>query len=101
MMKKVNIIYDDEFQDVDIIAIPDDIFGDVDKLGALFIQWVIESAPKDDRDYWSIKNGEYLLIIETIGLVKWLNNHYCKNGSKAYIVEQHTSYCSEYQSIEF
>ena len=91
LMEKVNIIYDDEMDDVDIIAIPKEMCREIENLVQSYMEWLMESAPKDDEDYWITINGKRFSNLETVGFVKWLNNYYCNNSGKVSIIEQHTS----------
>ena len=100
-MEKVNVIFGDDICDVDIIAIPKDIAQIIDTLAGIFSEWLLKDAPQNDNDYWVEINGKICSNLETKGFVKWLNSYYCNNDNKAYIVEQHTIYCSKYKCIEF
>jgi len=64
----------------------------------LLTSFYIWDAPEDDTDYWQTEGERKCKICETVGFVKWLNNTYCKEKN-AYIVEQHTDYCSQYGRI--
>ena len=98
-MKKVNIVYDDMYSDVDIIAVPNEIADCLSELVPIFLDW---TPPENDNDYWKIINGKKYLSIETRGFVKWLNYYHCKKlKDKAYIVIQNTNYCCDYNTIEF
>ena len=92
------MIYDDILDDVDIIAIPDELKDDLGHIVNSFLEW---KAPEDDEDFWDFSDGGKCYVVETVGFLKWLNNNYCHNINKAYIVEQNTNYCPEYDCIEF
>lgn len=98
-MKNVQILFEDAYDDVDIIIVPDDIYDSMKKLCQDFLHW---KAPKDDPDYWSVdKNGRIYANAETVGFVKWLNNFYCTGEEKASIIVQHVDYSSDIFTIEF
>lgn len=98
-MTKINIVYDEMYNDVDIISVPDEIASSMNDLAKLFLDW---TPPESDSDYWVTINGKRCLSIETVGFVKWLNNHCCLYfDEKVCIVAQHTNYCKEYQTIDF
>ena len=97
-MKKVNIIFDDVLEDVDIIAVPDEVEAVIESLGQEFLNWIPET---DDSDYWTIINGKKCNIAETDGFIKWLNSTYCFKKEKAYVLERNTIYCDQYKIIEF
>lgn len=97
-MTKVNIVFDDIFDDVDIIAVPDEIIPEIEKIAQEFFDWIPTTK---DSDYWTIIDEKTYMIAETDGFIKWLNTFYCKNTHKAYVVERNTDYCPQYKIIEF
>lgn len=97
-MTKVNIIFDDVLDDVDIIAIPDEIAYKIESIGQEFLKWVSTS---NDPYYWVVVNGRKCNNSETEGFIKWLNYHYCLGKEKAYIISTNTNFCPEYKIIEF
>lgn len=100
-MTNINIIYDifdDKFDVVDIIAVPDEIVLKIEKIGQEFLNWY---PPENDANYWVVFNGKKYLNKEINGFIKWLNSTYCKDLEKAQIVQQNTNYCPKYKSIEF
>lgn len=97
-MTKVNIVFDDDFEDADIIAIPNEIAAQIEALSQEFLNWVTNTT---DSDYWTIIDGQKYVIAETDGFVKWLNSYYCLKTKKAYIVTQNINYCPQYKIVEF
>ena len=97
-MTKVNIVFDNVFDDVDIVAIPDEISTKIEMIGQEFLDWVLNAK---DSDYWMVIDGQKYSIAETNGFIKWLNSCYCSKIEKAYIVAQNTNYCPQYKVIEF
>lgn len=97
-MTNVNIVYDDVFDDADIIAVPDEIVSDIEKIGQEFMCW---SPPESDDEYWVIVDGRKCLAMETDGFLKWLNSNCCQNTEKAYVIARNTNYCPGYKIIEF
>ncbi len=100
-MERINIIFEDDYNDVDIIAIPRELSAIIIKIAYEHSFWVADKAPKDDSDYWENINGELSPILETVGFVKWLNNYYCKGKRRAIILKQHTKFVSDFRSIEW
>lgn len=97
-MTKVNIVFDDAFDDADIIAVPDEIASKIETIRQEFLDWVPNT---DDGDYWVNLNGRKCLVIITDGFIKWLNSHHCLEIEKAYVVSRNTNYCPQYKIIEF
>lgn len=97
-MINVNIVFDNIFDDADIIAVPDEIAEKIEEIEKEFLDWVHKT---DDADYWITINGRKCNVVETDGFIKWLNSCYCKGIDKAYIVERNTNYNSKFKIIEF
>lgn len=97
-MTNVNIVYDNFFDDADIIAVPDELLPKIEAIGQEFLDWVPTAT---DSDYWVIENGRRYIVANTNGFIKWLNLNYCSDKKKAYIVKRNTSYRPEYRVIEF
>lgn len=97
-MKKVNIVFDDIFNDADIIAIPDEIFSHIEEIGQEFLDWV---PTAEDTDYWKLINGRKCAIAETDGFIKWINATYCKTLEKSYVLARNTDYDPTLKILEF
>lgn len=97
-MIKVNIVFDNDFEDADIIAIPDEIASEIDTITQEFLDWVPRAS---DSDYWTIIDGRKCSVAETDGFIKWLNSCYCAKTEKAYVVARNTNYCSQYKVVDF
>ena len=97
-MQKVIIIYDENYDDCDIISVPDYIAKDIEKYGQTFCDWLLTT---DDEYYYVYKNGRKYLNCETIGFLKWLNQFVCHKGLKAVLEEQHIQYRKGYPLLEF
>ena len=96
-MKKINIVFDDDYEDVDVIVIPDEIADAIQRLAQDYLFWI---PPKDDPNGWVVDDGEPVLIKETTGFVEWLNKNHCI-GVKSYVIEEHTSYSKHDGDVEF
>ncbi|MBQ3183777.1 MAG: hypothetical protein IJB24_04425 [Clostridia bacterium] len=99
-MVKINIVYDDHYEDTDIISVPEEIFNNLNTVVNEFMAY-LDYAPKDDIDYWVEIDGILCSNLETVGFIKWLNNTYCTGKEKALIIKQHTKYDSRYETIEW
>ncbi len=97
-MTKVNIIFDNFLEDVDIIAIPDELATNIESLGQEFLKWVPNA---EDNDYWTMIDGRKYSVLETDGFIKWLNSYYCLKTEKAYVVARNTNYIPQHMAIEF
>ena len=99
-MKRINIIYDDIYNDVDIVSIPTEISDMLDEIVQAFLKW-LPTAPLNDSDYWVFIGEKRVSNLETVGFVKWINDNYSISNKQAVIVCQHTDYQPEYKSIKF
>ena len=97
-MAKINIVFENDFEDADIISIPDYLLPTIVEIGQKFLNW-IPSA--DDNDYFTIIAGRQYFVAETDGFVKWLNTYDCRDTEKAFVVSSHTNIGSEYKTLEF
>lgn len=97
-MKTVNIVFDDFFDDADIIAVPDEILSQIEEIGQKFLRWV---PTTEDPDYWGLVGGRKCSIAETDGFIKWINSTVCKDLEKCYVVARNTEYDPTLKIIEF
>lgn len=97
-MTKVNIVFDNVFEDADIIVVPDEIAAIIEAIGQEFLLWVPNA---EDSDYWAIIDGRKCSVAETDGFIKWLNSRYCLKEERAYVVARNTNCCPLYKTIEF
>ena len=88
-MKHINIVYDDNFDDVDIIAVPDNIAQNIESVVQEFMEWV--STPKNQKRF-VVKSaeGNLVLSVGTDEFLWWLNNMKPTVDAKASLVCQHT-----------
>lgn len=99
-MIRVNVVYEYDYDDVDIILLPDSLANSIDKINFEFGGYI--SPNKDDKDYWrKSPDGKLYSILETEGLVKWINRYWVKDGEKAVIEQQHVAYNPEYEMMDF
>ena len=97
-MIKINIVFEDDVEDVDIISVPDELVPDIEEIGQEFLDWIPST---NDNNYFSIIDGHKYFIAETDGFVQWLNTHYCQGMQKVCVVKKHTLLCNEYKTLEF
>lgn len=97
-MTNINVIFDDIFDDADIIAVPDEIVLRIKELCQNFLDWI---PLVNDTEHWVEINNRRCLNKETNGFIEWLNSNYCQDFEKAYILARNTNYCPEFMIIEF
>ncbi|MFS1519566.1 hypothetical protein V1503_24370 [Bacillus sp. SCS-151] len=79
------IIELDYFQHQDYITVPAHVGKNIDDIKVKFYTWLNDKG--NDHKYWIYHNGQKDgLLVNTEGLVEWLNTHYLKQES-AKIIE--------------
>ena len=98
-MKLVNLLYDDDYDDVDIICVPDAVANNIGSVVGKFQRWIADE--RNVHSYWTTSRlGFKSLAIDTDAFIWWLNEHY-NDCESAYIVYQHVKYCEELPTAEF
>lgn len=99
-MKLVNIVYADEYNDVDIICVPNFVHDNMDTVVQEFFDWA--SSTKEHGYYKQGSNEQEVLCLGTDEFIKWLNEYYIQyENQEIAVVEAHTKYNPNYPSAEF
>lgn len=99
-MRLINIVYDNDYSDVDIISVSEYVADNLDSVAQEFFDWL--KIPSNRKGYLvRISPQKELLAIGTKEFVDWLNRHSGYNISCADIVLQHTEYNAEYPCAYF
>ncbi len=98
-MEPVCILFDDMYNDTDIISVPDILYANIEELGQQFQRWL----EKGEHDFWvTSPNGKRYLNCETDGFVWWLNKQLGDDhNEKVKIVVQHVRYRPYLKTVEF
>lgn len=99
-MKPINILFDEIYNDVDLILVPDEIASAIDQVVRDFHTWL--DVPENKNRF--MKPNErwgQVLVIDTQEFVWWLNNIKILGKEKATVLKQHTSYIEEYPTANF
>jgi hypothetical protein len=99
-MKLINLIYEDDYDDVDILLVPDFVHDHIEDVLQTFFNW---AAKTREHGYFIIdEKGKEVLAIATKEFVEWLNcNYFQSEGQEIVVVEANTKYNAEYPSAEF
>lgn len=97
-MKRVQILFDDDPNDVDIIEIPNYMYMSIHELTQQYLHW---KPPLDDENGWTVVDGRKTLLKETAGFVEWLTQYHCRADDKVRIIAQHVVYCADLKCVEF
>ena len=99
-MKKINIVFDDNYENIDILSVPNNIAESIEQVVREFNVWL--SIPENSRRFLVNYADEIeVLDINTEEFIWWLNNVRIVGIEKATIVEQHTSFVPTYPIAEF
>jgi len=99
-MKGINIVYDNNEEDVDIVTVPDYVSDNISAVVQEFFDWL---DLNDTHEYWMTdSNGLKYLEIETVAFIKWVNTFYGGNETeKSGLVLAHTKLNKNYDCAEF
>lgn len=98
-MKKINILYADEYEDVDIILVPNHIADDIEAVTQEFFDWT--KHPYDIPSFMHVNEYGEIASVDTKEFLWWLNTIKCPDGPQSMIVVQHTTFHPEYPVSEF
>lgn len=94
------MVFDDEFDDVDILLVPDDVADNIACVVWDFNQWL--GIPENRSKFVvEIIDGSDALNIETEDFLWWLNHVRICTPQKAVILVQHTKLVNDYPRAEF
>lgn len=99
-MKRINLVYEREYFDVDIALVPDEVADNIDHAVRTFENWL--SNPQNSEPFARYtENGERYLATDTKEFIWWLNNICCPEGEQSVVLEQHVYYHPEYPRADF
>ena len=99
-MRKVIVLFDEQYDDVDILVVPERIAENINYYGQSYCRWL--ESPEVDPKLCTIVNGVKCTILETEGFVGWLNSNVIKDDEeKATILQTNTVFCEGYPVVEF
>lgn len=98
-MLKINVVFEEDYNDVNIILVSKSVYDNLDVICQQFLDW-IPSQTENELFVQRDEKGAEVFICETEGFVWWLNKFYLKNEHAA-IVKKHTIYDRTLKSIFF
>lgn len=100
-MNLVSILFEDLYEDTDIIEVPDEIYENIIALGQTFASRR-DAEAKEEYDWVILPSGEKVRTLETVGFICWLNQNVLKTSEKqARIVAEHVPWRSDLPTVEF
>ena len=99
-MQPINIVYEECYDNVDIVLVPDDIANSVESVVQEFFCWL--RVPENNHRFMVPHEqwGE-VLMIGAKEFVWWLNHVKLPGEEKALILQQNTTFVETYSTAEF
>lgn len=87
----VNVVFDEDSLDLDIIDIPEELVQNISVLQENFFKWLFDK--KIDHAYWVCdKEIKKYCSYRSEAFVEWINNVFnCSSNQEARIIEQYSS----------
>ena len=99
-MKCINIVYDDEYEDVDIVRVPRWVADDIESILQEFNEWL--SIPTNKQQFLRRHtDGRMVLSIDTPDFLWWLENIKIAEKHTTEIVKHHTIFDPNLPTAEF
>lgn len=95
----VYLVYGLDYDDSDIISVPDRICDEMEDIGQEFCNWL--ARPNLPEEYYVYTDGKKYVNCETDGFVQWLNKYVLCEGEQASIIAQHISYKDGCPMVDF
>ena len=99
-MQYVNMLYFNDYSDVDIVLIPDKACEDLENTVQRYFNWLQST---NDHGCWKTASDghKYLECDDASVFVSWINDNFKEDESKALIVKRNTRYDPKYPIAEF
>lgn len=100
-MKLMNVVFDEYYDDVDIILVPDDMAEVIDDLLGIYNDWTSEQKK---RGVWhKFRDGitGFVAATDTVDFIEWVNHFYYDEEGEITIIESNTKYNPLYPQIDF
>ena len=99
-MKLMNIVYDGEYENVDIVRVPGWVADDIETILRDFNEWL--SIPTNRQPFsHKCTDGRMVLSVDTPDFLWWLDNIKIAEEQMTEIVKQHTIFDPNLPTAEF
>ena len=99
-MRKINLVYDCDYDDVDILMVPDHVAEDIERVVMRFNHWLMDSENR--KQFLAPYKGRMELSIGTKEILWWINHHERnEKDAVATVYESHTNFCEDYPTADF
>ena len=100
-MAHINICYDYSFNGTDIISIPNYLIPIIEVIAQEFLNWLPPDYLFNNDNGWVMLGSEKVVSKNTDGFINWINDLYCIDGEKEYIVNRETTINKKFLVIDF
>lgn len=90
-MKLINLVFDEELNEVDILEVPDHIADNIEHYVVEFNRWLFD--PENRKRFLAPYKGHLELAIGTEEFLWWLNFYHSSEKESSTIIRQHTTFC--------
>jgi hypothetical protein len=91
----INIFFDAELLDADVLDVPDDSAVELVRLQSTFHKWLFNEA--NEHPFWLFKNGKKSgCCYRGEAFVYWLNNYCLDAGGKPALLAEQWAECIDY-----
>lgn len=99
-MKRINMVFDNEYESADILLVPDQIADEIEKVVWDFNIW-LKNPEHAQRFMITGADNKIYLNINTEDFIWWLNNIRIVDDNKAQLEQQFVPYVPAYPIAEF
>ena len=99
-LKLINLLYEYDYDDVDIICVPDNIADNIEETVQSYQSWMYKNI--DKHSFWRFSaSGCKILSLGTDEFLWWLNGQCIKSGEKAHLISSHVKFRDELPFADF
>ena len=98
-MKPINLVFENDLSDVDILFVPDYVAENIDHMVLEFNKWLLK--PENRIKFLAPYKGKMELAIGTEEFLWWLNNCLIQEDENSTVFKQHTTFCPTYPAAYF
>ena len=99
-LKLINLLYEYDYDDVDIICVPDNVADNIEETVQHYQSWMYQNI--DKHSFWRLSASGYkVLSLGTDEFLWWLNEQCIKSGEKARLISSHVKFRDELPFADF